>query len=349
MVEVKQIQIANIYQMLAYAFQALREKSYANLSSEPFDNIHSLFAAILERGVSTAIKRGLRREYVAYQDVVCSPRGKIDFAASVKERHTRRLACTFDEFTENIVMNRILKTCLEKLLRLSSGLRPGQASALRRLLNYFSTIETMEVREIRWQAMSWHRYNAAYAMLMHICQLLLQGLLQSETSGKLRLAQWLDEQRMYKLYEKFILAYFQREHPTLSARSPKISWVLDDGDLGHLPTMDTDVVLSSGTRRLIIEAKYYTRAMQRNPQSAKSTFHSHNLYQIYAYVKNMAAKHTGTVSGLLLYAKTRDNPAPDADYKMGGNMISVRSLDLAADWENIKRQLDDVATPLNAA
>jgi 5-methylcytosine-specific restriction enzyme subunit McrC len=347
-VEVKQIQIANIYHMLAYAFQALREESYAHLSAEPFDNIHSLFAAILERGVSMEVKRGLYREYVIFQDVACSPRGKIDFASSVNERHSRRLVCGFDEFTENIVMNRIIKTCLEKLLRLSPMLRPNQPPALKRLLHYFSTIETIDVREIRWQSLSWHRHNASYAMLIHICQLLLQGLLQSEASGRLRLAQWLDEQHMHRLYEKFILAYFQREHPSLSVKSPKIFWALDDGCPELLPTMQTDVVLSSGMRHLIIEAKYYTRAMQINTQYAKSTFQSHNLYQIYAYVKNMAAICPGTVNGLLLYAKTKDNPAPDADYQMKGSMVSVRSLDLAADWGNIQKQLDAVAAPLYA-
>lgn len=335
-----------MYQMLAYAFQALREESYTHLSAEPFENIHSLFAAILERGISIQIKRGLCREYVPHQDVVCSPRGKIYFAASVKERRTRRLACGFDEFTENIVMNRILKTCLEKLLRLSSDLRSGQTAALRRLLHYFSTIDTIEAREIPWQTLSWHRHNAAYALLMHICKLLLQGLLQSEASGKLRMARWLDEQHMHRLYEKFILAYFQREHPALSARSSKISWVLDEGCPDHLPAMQTDVVLFSGKRRLVIDAKYYARAMQGNPQYEKLTFHSHNLYQIYAYVKNMAATYPEAVSGLLLYARTRDNHAPNADYLMGGNTISVRSLDLAADWQSIKRQLDSVAAPL---
>jgi len=351
-VEVEKIPIANIYWMLAYAFQTLREKSYANLAAEPFDNIHSLFAAILERGISIEVKRGLLREYVVHQDAVYSPRGKIDFAASLKERHSRRLACSFDDFTENIVMNRILKTCLEKLIRLSSNLRHGQAEALRKLLHYFSRIEVIEVREIRWQAISWHRYNAAYAMLMHICQLLLQGLLQNEASGRLHLAQWLDEQRMHRLYEKFILAYFKREHPALAARSPQIYWALDvdEGCPEFLPAMQTDVVLSTGRQHLIIDAKYYKRATQRNPQYEKTTFHSHNLYQIYTYVKNMAAKYSDVdVNGLLLYAKTKDNSAPDADYRMRGNMISIRSLDLAADWESIKRQLDAIVVPLYTA
>lgn len=351
MIDIPQIHIANIYQMLAYAFQlhTLHQKNYAYLSAEPFENIHSLLAAILERGISIQIKRGLYREYIPHQDAICSLRGKIDFAASIKKRHTQRLACEFDEFTENSIMNRILKTCLEKLLRLSSGLRPGQAESLRRLLHYFGTIETIEVGAIPWQRLSWHKHNASYSLLMHICKLLLQGLLQTTEQGTLRMAQWLDEQKMCRLYEKFILEYFKREHPTLAASSPCIEWTLDEGSPVYLPRMQTDVVLTSRKQRLIIDAKFYARSMQKNPQYEKSTFHSHNLYQIYAYVKNMSTTYPGAVSGLLLYAKTKNSPAPDADYQMGGNTISIRSLDLATNWQHIKEQLDAIAARLYQA
>ena len=39
---------------------------------------------------------------------------------------------------------------------------------------------------------------------------------------------FLDEQRMSRLYERFILEYFKREHPKLHVGAPHISWTLDD-------------------------------------------------------------------------------------------------------------------------
>ena len=41
------ILISNIYYMLTYAFQVLKQSNYDNVSSESFDNVHDLFSAIL--------------------------------------------------------------------------------------------------------------------------------------------------------------------------------------------------------------------------------------------------------------------------------------------------------------
>ena len=45
---------------------------------------------------------------------------------------------------------------------------------------------------------------------------------------------------------------------------------------------------------------------------------------------------------MLLYAKTDEIVLPNNDYKMGGNQISVKTLDLDCEFAEIKRQLDDI-------
>ena len=54
-----------------------------------------------------------------------------------------------------------------------------------------------------------------------------------------------DDMTMAKLYEKFILGYYQREHPDIRAYSPQIAWQVTDGYRTLLPTMQSDIVLSS--------------------------------------------------------------------------------------------------------
>ena len=56
------IPIQNIYYMLAYAFQALTPQGSCYVSAETFANTADLFAAILIRGISVQIKRGLTQE-----------------------------------------------------------------------------------------------------------------------------------------------------------------------------------------------------------------------------------------------------------------------------------------------
>ena len=58
------IRIQNIYHMLAYAFQVLREQGYRDVATEEFANTAELCAEILARGISSQLKRGLGREYL---------------------------------------------------------------------------------------------------------------------------------------------------------------------------------------------------------------------------------------------------------------------------------------------
>jgi 5-methylcytosine-specific restriction enzyme subunit McrC len=73
------------------------------------------------------------------------------------------------------------------------------------------------------------------------------------------------------------------------------------------------------------------------------TLHSHNMYQIFTYVKNMDTANSGSVSGVLLYAKTDEEIVPDNEYIMSGNRICVKTLDLNTEFTNIDEQLNALA------
>ena len=124
------------------------------------------------------------------------------------------------------------------------------------------------------------RNNQTYRMLVSICQLIIEGMLITIDAGDDRLASFVDEQRMCRLYEKFILEYYTRHYPALSVRASQIPWSLDDGVGTMLPVMQSDIHLQRGNTVLIIDAKYYSHTTQ--VQFDKHTLHSNNLYQIYS-------------------------------------------------------------------
>ena len=80
----KGIFIQNIYYMLSYAFQILKQEDYQNVAGEKFDKIHDLFAAILEKGVSRQLKQGLYREYVPMQENLTVMRGKLNMSSTMR-------------------------------------------------------------------------------------------------------------------------------------------------------------------------------------------------------------------------------------------------------------------------
>ena len=110
-----------------------------------------------------------------------------------------------------------------------------------------------------------------------------------------------------------------------------------------LPAMQSDITLSHGTEVLIIDAKYYSHTTQMHYDV--HTLHSGNLYQIFTYVKNKDSafgKNPHRVSGMLLYAKTDETIQPDNEYRMSGNRISVKTLNLNMDFAKIALQLNRI-------
>lgn len=330
--------------MLAYAFQVLNENGYRKVATEDFDNVGDLCAAILAKGVSIQLKRGLGKAYIPQTESFSSLRGKINITESIKTQSILRkqLVCTYDEFTVNSYMNQILKSTMELLIR--SDISKARKKELRKLLVFFGDVETLNVHDINWR-IRYNRNNQSYRMLISICYLVVKGLLQSNTAGGMKLMDFLDEQRMCRLYEKFILEYYRREHPELKVSASQIPWQLDDDFCAMLPVMQSDIMLSKGNTTLIIDAKYYSHTTQS--QYGVHSLHSGNLYQIFTYVKNKDAEYGDnphTVSGMLLYAQTDDSVQPNHVYQMSGNRISVQTLNLNLSFPEIKQQLDDIVT-----
>ena len=337
----------NIYYMLSYAYRVLTQGEFKNLDSEEFDNIHNLFAEIISLGISNQIKRGLIREYEEHTDEIKTIRGKICVKNSLRglSGKSDTITCSFDEYTLNTSMNQVLKTTMYYLIK-SDEVSQTRKNKLKNLMKYFSDVELINPHLIKWNTFRYHRNNAAYKMLMNLCYLILSGMILSDTAGTHKLAEFIDDQKMHALYEKFILEYYRREFPELKAAKKEIAWDLSDADemmISLLPKMITDITLTWENKALIIDAKYYGHSVAESVHSDKKIYLSSNLYQIQAYVKNMDKERTGNVEGMLLYAKTDDEAFNESSGVFGGNKISVRTLDLSGDWKDIDSKLKTIA------
>lgn len=336
------ILVNNIYHMLAYAFQVLHQSNYEKIASEPFENVQDLFAAILAKGIAQQLKQGLHREYISKTEDLSVLHGKLEINGTIRNMIQNRkiLSCEFDELSENNVFNQILKTTVMLLLK-EKGVREESKVDLKKEMLFFSDIDEINPELIRWDMLRFTRNNQGYRMLLSICQFVLEGLLLTTEKGEYKLAQFLDEQRMCRLYEKFILEFYRQEVHEVRARASRIDWDLDDGISALLPTMQSDIMLTRGNKTLIIDAKYYSRTTQ--VQFDKHTVHSNNIYQIFTYVKNQDKGQTGNVAGLLLYAKTDEEITPDMSVTISGNRISAKTLDLNCEFEEIAKQLKSIS------
>lgn len=337
------IPIQNIYYMLSYAFQTLQAENYKDLATENFHNTAELCAAILDKGIGIQLKHGLRRDYVSKSESLSTLQGKLNISESIKTQTMlkKQMICTYDEFSTNIQFNQIIKSTV--LLLLKANITNSRKKSLRKLLLFFSDVNEIDLHFVNWDQ-QYNRSNQNYQMLIGMCYLVYKGFLTTQNNGTTKLMDFFDGQRMCRLYEKFLLEYYRKEHPELTANASQIAWQLDDTENQMLPRMQTDIMLSKNNNILIIDAKYYSHMTQQ--QYGIHTLHSNNLYQIFTYVKNKEFElrnYEHTVSGMLLYAQTDEDIIPNNTYHMSGNQISVLALDLNQDFSKISRTLDDIA------
>lgn len=341
------IPIKNIYYMLAYAFQCLNVSEAKIYSKESFEFIGDLFAEILCNGVVKQLKAGLEKDYIPLEEELSTPRGKIGISETMRNytRGSHTVYCEVDEYIENTLTNQILKVVLLVLMK-SNDVEKARRERIKRILQHFSHVDEIDPIIIRWNTLQYHRNNQAYRMLMNICYLVLEGMIMSDTNGEpLKFKSFVDDIKMHKLFEKFLLEFYKKHYSRGKFRiaASKINWIVDEEDpwISLLPEMRTDITIEDKNNHkvLIIDAKFYSRTLQYNSIYENESLHSGNIYQVFTYVKNRDIKHDGSVSGMLLYAKTEHEPSRDFSCVVDGNRIFMRTLDLNCDFSEIQKQL----------
>ena len=131
--------------MLSYAFQVLNEQGYKNIATEQFHNVADLCAAILIRGISSQLKRGLGREYITETETLSALKGKINVSESIKTMTMLRnqMVCTYDEFSVNSKLNQIIKATV--MLLMHTNISKQRKKELRKQMIFFSEVDDIDL------------------------------------------------------------------------------------------------------------------------------------------------------------------------------------------------------------
>ena len=141
------------------------------------------------------------------------------------------------------------------------------------------------------------------------------------------------------LFQQFVKTFCERE-TDYKVSAPKIDWfgaevlpgrLESETDLRHLPRMQTDIVLRSPGRTIILDTKFYKDPLDTRWEGKR--VNAGNLYQIFSYVTNWkakAAQEEPEPEGWLVYAAVDG----DFDYRFAlmGRAVRVCSVDLGQEW-----------------
>jgi 5-methylcytosine-specific restriction enzyme subunit McrC len=341
---VPEIPIQNLYYLFCYAWRHFRSGAAIDVGRIENPTIPNLLATVLINGTRHILRRGLDRGFCLQWDDLSSLRGKIEISETIKRNLALKTQahCSYDEFLTDTPVNQILKASLRSLIAVGE-LDQELRIELRQLARNFGEVSNTRMGLSQFRQVHIHRNNRIYDFLMHVCQLVYESTLpeQDQRGGKFKNVLD-DEVRMGAVFEEFVRNFLKSEQSGFSVKREEIAWdAMDIGGDGtqRLPRMITDITLRSPERTIVIDTKFYKRTLSKSQHGDIAKIHSENLYQIYAYIRNMENREgpDSEAEGILLYPTV--DQAVDLAYEIQGHRIRVKTLNLSQDWPDIRSEL----------
>lgn len=194
------------------------------------------------------------------------------------------LVCVdFDDLSYDVLHNRILKATMRRLIR-TRGVAAENSKDLIQLCRLFPEVQDVELTNRVFGQVQLDRNNHFYDFLMKVCELIHQNLLVSDKPGTSKFQDFVqDEKQMASLFEQFVRSFY-RIHTSYQVTRENIRWKwthADNVSERFLPEMQTDISLTSSTRKIIIECKFTPKALQHHYEAEK--LRSEHLYQLNAF------------------------------------------------------------------
>lgn len=337
------IPIQNIYFLLCYAWNHLQETQYVEVRSENCDRLWDLLAKVLIRSSQQLVKRGLHRDYQCVQEQRMRPKGKILFSDEIRHFHRGHLVrtCEFDELSADVLPNRIIKATID-VLRRCEQLSAENVRGLKEVALLFGEFTPLRLEAKHFRLVQIHRNMRHYRFVLDVCELIYRKSLPTTDSGGSRFRDFTrDEATMGTLFEEFVRNFMKREQSLCRVSSPQVPWDLDESRSSErgrdlLPRMKTDICLEGEGLRLVVDCKFYSQMFQSRFDRQK--FISAHLYQLFAYLKNMAVvSGWERCAGILLYPTTTE--PIDETICLQGHEIRVVTLNLNQHWAEVSRDL----------
>ncbi len=292
------------------------------------------------------LKRGIDKSYVDHTEEIDGVKGKVQMSQTLKSKllFQQKTICSFDEFSSNILANRILVTTIYNLVR-TQGLDKDLKMQLLAVARMMSDIQQINLTSSLFKQVRLNRNNSYYGFVLSVCQIVHENILPSEDRGRYTFTDFTrDERKMNQLFEAFVLNFYRREQTQFHAGREDINWKLEsanDESSSLLPLMKTDISLTNKTQKIIIDAKFYSKTVTSN-RFGQERINSTNLYQLFSYLLNQENddERTLTARGILLYP-TIDKEY-DLHYVYGRHVIEVKTLNLDANWRNIASRLREI-------
>lgn len=295
-------------------------------STSVFESIIPAFVTHVKR----AFSRGILQGYRTVDDSIATVRGQIRFSDQIRDRYGiyPPLEVRYDEFTEDILENQIVKAAISSL----SGKRIRSTAARQELRSLEFALQNVSLVPFDYRNLPkipFNRLNERYRTAVNLAKLILRSCSFELRNGLVRATSFLVD--MNEVFETFVVTALREKLKLSALEFPQNA----KGKRLHLDgarriKLEPDISWWRGNRCVFVgDVKYKSI-------NFKGVKHP-DLYQMLSYTIA-----TGVPEGLIVYAKGEAEPAVH-QITMAGKTLTVVSLDLAGSPDVILDQISSLA------
>jgi len=254
--------------------------SDTNLNLERMD-LYEIFISMYLQEVRALIKKGLRSEYLQHEANLQCFKGKLHVTEHIKRNlvHKENFYVIYDEYDVNRPENRLIKSTLLKLLKISNN--ATNIKEIRQLLVSFETVKPSDNYARDFSKISIDRNMKTYEMLMRWSKVFLMNRSFTTFSGETSARALLFP--MEKVFEAYVTQ-------NLKKILKDLNWDVSVQDKGYYLFDDPkqfalrpDIVITrTDGSRIVLDTKW--KALIPNPRLNYGISQS-DMYQMYAYSK----------------------------------------------------------------
>lgn len=333
----------NIYHMLSYSFQILKEEAFTEISERKLATMGDLVASIMSKGIKKQVAKGLDKQYITKTELLSTMRGSINVSETMKgfTMVQKKLVCDYDEFSIDSYMNRILKAAATYLIN-SDDIKPDLRMELSRNMIAFVEVSDIDTHSINWSQLVYHKNNQMYKMLMNLSYIVLMSMKKNRGLVK----SYLESYHMQALYTRFIVEYIRYWYPSVEIELPSVN--IDEATEAPISVFrmtDVYIILKYGKRLCFLGVPFYDvelfKEMQKQPQEILRV----DLDNLQKFGNDVIEdRHINTheyfIQMFLLHGQFQDLRARKIRSSSNGILLETQAFDLGSVWYYVELQLN---------
>ena len=301
-----------------------------HLKNSPFKSIDNAFLKttkfpLLEIFIYTflaelevLVKRGIRKHYVNINENVRFLKGSLDFSKQVRFNllHKERFFVKYDEFSEDIPHNRLIKSTL--LLLLKKTRSPKNKIRIHEFLAFMENVqESKNIHKDLSHINNLNRLFSDYAKILPWTKVFLLG--ESFTNFKGNSLNKAILFPMERIFEDYIGSGFKRYYSNSEVTLQEKKMALVNKHNGSKKFKLKPDIIIFGDQNLIIDTKWKIIDQSKSRENYKIS--QADMYQLYAYGKKYSNTMNPEPGLVLLYPKQELFNKPLSDFHYEENLI----------------------------